>query len=150
MPRTRRQLPPPLPPETRTVGQLVAETIRLYGRRFWPSLALGVAPALLAVASTEWKSNWALTGIAVGAGLANSACYVAACSIVAGRRPDRVTALSAFLVGIVVFTPIPFLGIALVGLAVPAIVIERRPLSTAFQRGWELVRADAAHAVGGI
>ena len=34
----RTQLPPPLPPETRTVGQLVAESIRLYGARFWPSL----------------------------------------------------------------------------------------------------------------
>ena len=29
-------LPPPLPPETRTVGQLVAETLKLYGRHFWP------------------------------------------------------------------------------------------------------------------
>ena len=37
-------LPPPLPPETRTVGQLVAETIRLYGSRFLPVLALGLKP----------------------------------------------------------------------------------------------------------
>ena len=43
----RRDLPPPLPPETRTVGQVVAETIRLYGNRFWPSLALGISPAVL-------------------------------------------------------------------------------------------------------
>src|SRR5919204_450085 len=46
----RRDLPPPLPPETRTVGQVVAEAIRLYGARFWPSLALGIGPALLVAA----------------------------------------------------------------------------------------------------
>ena len=39
-------LPPPLPPEDRTVGQLVAETIRLYGRRFWASLPLGLPLAV--------------------------------------------------------------------------------------------------------
>ena len=31
-----------LPPADRTVGQLVAETIRLFGGRFWRSLALGL------------------------------------------------------------------------------------------------------------
>jgi hypothetical protein len=45
--RQRRSLPPPSPPETRTIGQLVAETIRLYGERFWPSLALGLSVAAL-------------------------------------------------------------------------------------------------------
>src|ERR687886_556703 len=48
--RSRRELPPPLPPETRTVGQLVAEAVRFYGNRFWPSLALGAPPAILVVA----------------------------------------------------------------------------------------------------
>jgi hypothetical protein len=38
-----KALPPPLPPETRTVGQLIAETLKLYGAKFWPSLALGVS-----------------------------------------------------------------------------------------------------------
>ena len=38
----REELPPPLPPETRTVGQLVAESIRFYGEHFWPVLALGL------------------------------------------------------------------------------------------------------------
>ena len=35
------ELPPPLPPETRTIGQVVAESVRLYQRRFWLSLSLG-------------------------------------------------------------------------------------------------------------
>ena len=45
-PKRDEPLPPPLPPAERTVGQLVAESIRLYGHRFWPSLALGVPVAL--------------------------------------------------------------------------------------------------------
>jgi len=48
----REPLPPPLPPKTRTVGQLVAETINLYRRRFWASLALGLGPAAGAVGLT--------------------------------------------------------------------------------------------------
>src|SRR5204862_314342 len=40
-PKHEGPLPPPLPHETRTVGQLVAETVRLYGERFWHVLALG-------------------------------------------------------------------------------------------------------------
>ena len=43
----RSSLPPPLPPETRTVGQLVAESIRLYGNHFWRVLPLGLALAVI-------------------------------------------------------------------------------------------------------
>ena len=51
---SREQLPPPLPPETRTVGQLVAETLKLYGRHVWLALAIGLAPAVLdLVAGTD-------------------------------------------------------------------------------------------------
>src|SRR5581483_4053533 len=46
--RPPRAAPPPLPPERRTVGQLVAETIRFYGRHFWRSLLLGLGPAVIA------------------------------------------------------------------------------------------------------
>ena len=49
----RTSLPPPLPPETRTVGQLVAEALKLYGARFWPALALGVGPGIFGVADSE-------------------------------------------------------------------------------------------------
>ena len=34
--------PAALPPAQRTVGQLIAESIRLYGARFWTVLPLGV------------------------------------------------------------------------------------------------------------
>ena len=71
--REPQPAPPPLPPETRTVGQLVAETIRLYGSRFWRSLALGVAPAAagLVVAESPGVARLplALTVAAVAASL---------------------------------------------------------------------------------
>src|SRR5919202_525092 len=52
---TRGPLPPPLPPETRTVGQLVAETIRLYAQRFWLCLPLGVSVAALDVVAVNLR-----------------------------------------------------------------------------------------------
>ena len=42
-----KPLPPPLPPGERTVGQLVAESIRLYGQRFWAALLLGLPIAVI-------------------------------------------------------------------------------------------------------
>jgi hypothetical protein len=38
--------PEALPPETRPVGQLVAETLRLYGHLFWRALPLGLSVAV--------------------------------------------------------------------------------------------------------
>ena len=40
------ELPPPLPPERRTVGQLVAESIRAYQQSFWRCLPLGLPLAV--------------------------------------------------------------------------------------------------------
>src|SRR5919109_3275816 len=67
--KAREALPPPLPPETRTVGQLVAETINLYRRRFWRSQALGLGPAAGAVGLTLipglWKLLFGITAFAL-------------------------------------------------------------------------------------
>ena len=46
--RPRQQpLPPPLPPERRTVGQLIAETVRFYGQHFFQTVPLGLSVAAL-------------------------------------------------------------------------------------------------------
>lgn len=45
--RAKQPLPPPLPPETRTVGQLVAETVRFYRFHFFQALPLGISVAIL-------------------------------------------------------------------------------------------------------
>src|SRR5215210_1038373 len=159
----RSTLPPPLPPETRTVGQLVAESIRLYGARFWPSLALGIGPALLGIAAAELDGA-ARVAVVLGAGpfvLASS--YAGAVALVRPIGRGRSVAV-ALAVGYLAFLPVcvsriwVFPGIyplalawlALVGLAVPAALVERRTYGDALRRGVELARADYVHTLGSL
>ena len=155
---SRRELPPPLPPETRTVGQLVAETVRFYGSRFWPSLALGIPPAILVVAVAPLdRIERLLLVVTVGA-LLVTASYVAAYALVAGRRPGSLPL--AYTTGVLVFAPVPVLAtafiipalawLALFGFAVPAVLLEERGFRAAFRRGIELARADYVHALGSL
>ena len=159
----RSQLPPPLPPETRTVGQLVAESLRLYGARFWPSLALGIGPALLLVAAARLDGVDRIV-VVIGLGpLALTASYAGAIALVRPIDRGRFVAV-ALAVGYLAFLPVcvarlwVFGGVyplalawlALVGLAVPAALVERRGYSDAFRRGMQLARADFAHALGSV
>jgi hypothetical protein len=156
--RSRRELPPPLPPETRTVGQLVAEAVRFYGSRFWPSLALGVPPAILAVALAPLDRIERLAVVVPAGALLATASYVAACALVAGRRPGSLPL--AYAVGVLVFAPAPVLAtafilpalawLAFLGFAVPAILLEEHGFRAAFRRGIELARADYVHALGSL
>jgi hypothetical protein len=148
-------LPAPLPPGDRTMGQLVAETIRLDGQLFWRALPLGVAPALadqLSVHRTlavQMGVYWALTPLFVAA-------YLWACRLVHGVPVTRVAAAVAVLV----WLPFPALraiyvlpGIAwfaLIGLSVPAAMVERLGFRDALVRGRELGVADYAHALGSL
>jgi hypothetical protein len=153
-PKRRRthELPPPLPPGTRTIGQLVAETIRFYGKHFWRSLLLGVGPAGVTVAGYFTGFHPALAGVVAGWLVLVSASYVGACVLVAGARPPRQIALGAFAAACLVALPIlaGLLWLAPLGLAVPAIVNERIPLRAAFRRGLQLARADYLHALGSL
>jgi hypothetical protein len=159
--REPQPAPPPLPPETRTVGQLVAETIRLYGSRFWQSLALGVAPAAAGLVLAESPGVARLPlALTVGA-LAASLSFALATGLLAGERIPRkrlaeATAFGAItlfpavlllgLLGILGLLPAVFwLGFA--GLIVPVITLERR---RSYSRAFELARADVAHAVGSL
>jgi hypothetical protein len=156
----RAPLPPPLPPETRTVGQVVAETINLYRRRFWPSLALGLGPAAATVGVTVIPGWWALAFVLTAFSLLMTASYVGAVAIASQKHADRRSLLVAIAVGYVVFLPAPFLyglfvlpavaWLALVGLAVPAAFIERLGYRAAIRRGFELARADYVHAAGSL
>src|ERR1700747_793356 len=82
-------VPPPLPPETRTVGQIVAETIRFYGSHFWRGRAGGIAPAAagLAIAESPGVARLPLA-LTVGA-VAASLSYALATGLVAGKRIPR-------------------------------------------------------------
>jgi hypothetical protein len=153
-----RNLPPPLPPETRTVGQLVAEAVRFYGSRFWPSLALGIPPAILAVALAPLDRIERLVVVVTAGSLLVTASYVAAFALVAGRRPGSLPL--AYAAGVLVFAPVPVLAtafilpglawLALFGFAVPAVLLEERGFRAAFRRGIELARADYVHALGSL
>lgn len=157
-PRRKEPLPEPLPPDERPVGQLVAEAIRLYGRRFWPSLALGVPVALadtIALHLTVGESIVLFLAFAP----VFTAAFVAASALALGR-PDRRSAVTALVAGTLVFAVAAFFlkwfalaaaaWLALLGLCVPAAVAEGLGVGPALRRGAELARADYAHALGGI
>jgi hypothetical protein len=153
--------PAPLPPETRSVGQLVAETIRFYGREFWRSLALGVPPALCGVALAELPDVTRLPLALTAGAAAASLSYAVAASLVAGvpLEPPRIAQATA--VGTVALAPavllLAFLGIlgllpavawlGLVGLVVPVAIVEGR---VSIRRALELARVDLAHAIGSL
>ena len=153
-------LPPPLPPEQRTVGQLIAETIRFYGSHFWRSLGLGLAPAGLAVGTT-FLGRWGQFVLAsVGGGLLISLTFVVACVLVGGPHVPARTVVTAWCAAVLVWIPVPFLALGLFlpalawlafsGLAVPAAIIERVPLRAALGRGMRLGRADYWHSLGSL
>jgi hypothetical protein len=150
--RRTHQLPPPLPPGRRTIGQLVAETIRFYGRHFWRSLLLGLGPAVVTVAGYYTGFHPWLIAVVAGWVLLASASYVGACVLVAGTRPPRRTLLIAFFAACLSSLPIlaGFLWLAPIGLVVPVIVNERLPLGKAFRRGFDLAKADYLHALGSL
>jgi hypothetical protein len=149
--------PQALPPESRPVGQLVGESIRLYGRHFWACIALGLSVAAINQVSTGHRLEIQVLILAAGAPLL-TASYVAACAIAFPGGPRRTwTALAA---GMLVFVPAAFLALlyvlpavvwlAFTGFVVPAAVVEGLPLRRVLGRSIELARADVVHAVGGI
>lgn len=159
-PRSSGPLPAPLPPETRTIGQLVAETLRLYGQHVWAALAIGIPAAALNVAATGLTRGQMLAIVPAAGAVLVTGSFVAASAVVTGASLRSRHALVAFLVGAVVYVPFPFLTVffvlpglawlALAGLAVPAALAERLGFRDALRRGLELGRADYAHALGGL
>ena len=150
-------LPPPLPPAERTVGQLVAESMRLYGRRFWPSLALGVPPSILNVLARTLDDRTLLVVVPVVGGLLLSASYLGAVAL-AAERPVRIW--QPLLGGLLVFLPVPILAalfllpalvwLAAIGLIVPVLALERVGFGFGFLRAYKLGRADFVHALGSL
>ena len=154
-----KALPPPLPPETRTVGQVVAEAIRLYGRRYRLALPLGL-PLAAADAVAVGATTAERIAILVAAAPAFTLAFAWASAIAGEVRPGRPTWLRAVLLGTLAFLPaavfFPWFAIlsvawlALVGLVVPVVMIENAPPRLAFRRAVELCRADYVHALGSL
>jgi hypothetical protein len=157
---TRAPLPAPLPPETRTVGQVVAETLKLYGHHVWAALAIGTAPALVGVLNAELAEPLRLVVVPVVGSLLWGGAYALAASIAIGKRATR----TSLLVAVLVLLPfllqrtfvlpgfdLPVLAIfALTGLAVPAAIAEQLGFRAAIRRGVQLARADYIHALGSL
>jgi hypothetical protein len=160
--RDKQQLPPPAAPAERTAGQLVGEALRLYGRRFWRALALGVGPVVIAVLVNALPTPANLLFAATGGAVVLTLCYIAACLLAGEANPSRRSLGIAFVVGILVFVPVPFLSrfllpilpavvwLAVFGLAVPAALYEGRGLRDSLRRSVELGRADFVHALGSL
>ena len=144
-----------LPPADRTVGQLVAESIRFYQERFWQVLPLGLAFAVIDQAQLGRQPYTQAAVLAAGAPLMTAA-YVRASSLATGAR----WSWTAFLVGVLVFVPVPALTLvfifpavawlAFIGLAVPAAVVERNGFRESLIRGRKLGTADYVHSLAGM
>lgn len=156
--RVERPLPPPLPPAQRTVGQLVAESIRMYGRHFFRALPLGVVVAVVNQVTLD-ASRLVVGVVLLAAAPIFSAAYAYACTLEVegvGRRAFAV----AILAGTVVFVPaallFPWFALAavvwlgLAGLAVPAAVREGTSFVASLRRGFALGRVDVVHAAGSL
>ena len=131
--------------------------MRLYGRRFWPSLALGVPPSLLNLLARLLEREALLVVVPVVGGLLLSVSYLGAVALASERR---VRIWQPLLGGLLVFLPFPFLAaffilpglvwLAAVGLIVPVLALERVGFGFAFLRAYTLARADFVHALGSL
>jgi hypothetical protein len=158
--RRNEPLPPPLPPAERTVGQLVAETVRFYGSHFWRSLALGIPFAALTVAAAPFERNDRIAFVVPAGAIAFALSFAGASALISSGPVDRRSLLVGFAAGVLVYAPLPVLSLAfilpafawlaLVGLAVPVAVIEGTSLRRSFARAVQLARADYVHALGSL
>ena len=149
-------LPPPLPPEQRTIGQLIAESIRAYGGAFLAALPLGVPFAVVEQVNLHHPSIGVQMIVYWLAAPFFVAAFLYAIHLVLDASPSR----SAVLVALLVYAPFPVLRagfvlpglawFAFIGLAVPAAAVEKLGLRDALVRGRRLGTADYVHALGSL
>jgi hypothetical protein len=117
-----------------TLGELLAETVRIYGERVWTALGLGAIYA----------------GTLIGSALVHIALHFAVASIMLVGLPFVLA--SSYLLLVLVAA----LWIAFVGFAVPVAVVERTEersgwagaVAYALERTLTLARAEYLHAAG--
>ena len=91
-PRGVESRPAALPPAERTVGQLVAESIRFYGEHFWACLVLGVPAATVAIVFTQVPRRIGLLLAPTLSAALISATFVYASTLVLDASPPLRTA----------------------------------------------------------
>jgi hypothetical protein len=154
-----RPLPAPLPPDRRTIGQLVAESIRLYGRRFLRALPLGIVVAAINQVTTG-SSREVVTGVLVVTAPVFSVAYAYGSVLVLDRRAPLRSWVVAVVTGTLVFVPaallFPWFALAavlwlgLLGLVVPVAIAEDTSFARTLSRAFELGRVDYVHAAGSL
>jgi hypothetical protein len=159
-PKSTGPLPPPLPPLTRTVGQLVAETLKIYGDHWKVGLLIGLPPALLSATVTGFSREETLVIVPFAGAVAATVSFVIASAVVSGVSLRAPGTVAAAIVGALIYLPFPLLTalfilpglawFALIGLAVPAALAEGLGVRDALRRGIALGRADYVHALGGL
>jgi hypothetical protein len=154
-------LPAALPPERRTVGQLVAESIRLYGAQFPRALPLGLVVAVVNQVSLGFGREATSAVLVLTAPLFTLA-YAWAAQLATGVRAPLRAWIVALGVGALVFVPAALLfswlafalagvlWLALVGLCVPAAIVEGTSFVGSLARGFRLGRVDFVHAAGSL
>jgi hypothetical protein len=150
-----RDLPPPLPPGERTIGQLIAESIRAYGNQFWQVLPLGIPLAVADQLCATQPAGFQILVYFLAAPLFVTA-YIRACTLVYRVPMNR----TAFLVAFLIWAPFPLLRavyilpglawFAFIGLAVPAALVERTGFRDSLVRGRILGTADYVHSLGSL
>jgi hypothetical protein len=157
--RTTKELPPPLPPERRTVGQVVAESIRLYGQNFLRALPLGVVVGVINQLTAGF-GRVSITATLLIAAPIFAAAYAYAAQLATGASASRRSWFVAVGVGSLIFVPAALLfpwfalasvfWLALIGLAVPAAMVEGTSFAGSVRRGLALGRVDYIHAAGSL
>jgi hypothetical protein len=152
------------------LGELLAETVRLYGERFWAALALGVVytAAVASAAVVHAALYYVVAAFMVAAAYAGAARLAAGDSFgeawaqVALRLP--IVLVLALVVGLPFVLATSYLlllliaaaWIGLTGFAIPVAMLEREHESTslaariayALERAITLARAELLHAAG--
>jgi hypothetical protein len=141
----------------RTVGQLVADAIRLYGRYFWRCLGLGLVVAIFNQLAVGQHTGIQATLLVLAAPFFTLA-YIGACVLVAEERPSLRATAYAFAAGLLVFLPVGLLvwffilpalaWLAFAGLAVPVALFEGRRIRESIRRSAQIAGADYIHALG--
>ena len=152
--------PVALPPGERTIGQLVAETVRFYGDHFRKVVWLGIVPAVFAAltAKAPHRLTEILSPTLLGALL--SATFVVACVFTLETHPSNRRLAEAWVVGWIVLlpvlVPVPYLILAgavwllCLALLIPVLVVEETGVWASFGRALRLLRADWIHQIGAI
>lgn len=159
------------------LGEVLAETIRLYGEHLWPAFGIGLVAAAAFVIAFTVPDVFAIVVVA----LAFTACYAASARIVAGDRFSESLAQVALrgpvLAVLTVVASVPFAlaifvragdplarvvllffavaWLVFVGFSIPITMVERPEtpgwfscLGRSLRRSIELARAEFFHAVG--